>query len=142
MGLDDLADRLELHELFARYAWSYDEGRFDRLAELWTPDAVFEIRGGVGAMPATMHGRDEIVATMRDRRAETQPAQRRHLITDVVVEEVAGDRARASAYLLLGSTTDGVLALPVTGTYRNAYARVDGRWHIQHQVLTLDATLA
>lgn len=142
MSADDLRDRLELHELFARYAWSYDEGRFDQLADLWTVDAQFEIRGGVGTMPTTMRGRDEIVTTMQARRSQTQPAQRRHLITNVVVEEVDGDRARASAYLVLGSTTDGVLSLPITGHYRNGYARVDGRWRIHRQVLTMDASLA
>jgi 3-phenylpropionate/cinnamic acid dioxygenase small subunit len=137
----DVADRLEILNLFARYAHTYDEGHLDRLGELFTADARFEIRGSLGAMPSVMDGRDEIVATMTKRYEDTRPAQRRHLISNVYVEEQTADSARASAYLLLGSTVDDALALPVTGRYSNEYRKVDGTWLIHRQTLTLDAAL-
>jgi 3-phenylpropionate/cinnamic acid dioxygenase small subunit len=137
----DVADRLAIHELFARYSHTYDDGHLDRLGSLFTDDATFEIRGSIGAMPTVMAGREEIVATMTRRYRETRPAQRRHLISNVMVEDIDGDTAHAAAYLLLGSTVDDTLALPVTGRYSNEYRRVDGAWLIHHQVLTLDAAL-
>lgn len=140
-ALHAVADRLAIHELFATYAHTYDQGRLDDLADLWTEDAVFEIRGSIGSMPTVMAGRDQIVAHMRARHEATRPVQRRHVITNVVVESLDGDTATAAATLLLGSTLDGLLSLPVTGRYEDELARVDGRWRIRRQVLTLDAPL-
>lgn len=138
----DLVDRMAIHELFATYAHTYDQGRLDDLGRLWTVDSRFEIRGSIGDMPTVMSGRDEIVEHMRARHRATQPVQRRHVITNVVIEELDGDRARASAYLLLGSTADGVLAVDVTGRYEDELAKVGGTWRIHRQVLTLDGALS
>jgi 3-phenylpropionate/cinnamic acid dioxygenase small subunit len=138
----ETADRLDVLELFARYAHTYDEGRLDRLGELFTEDARFEIHGSIGAMPAVMEGRQGIVDHMSARYHETRPAQRRHVITNVVVESEDGDTVHTAAYLLLGTTTDDVLTVPVTGRYTNELRKVDGRWLIHRQVLRLDAALS
>lgn len=141
-ALATIVARLDIHQLFATYAHTYDEGRLDRLGELWTEDARFEIRGSIGGFPSLLSGRDEIVAHMRDRHAATQPAQRRHVITNVLIEQLDLSSARVSAYLLLGSTAEGRLSLPVTGRYEDELARTDEGWRIHRQVLTLDAFLA
>lgn len=140
--MQELADRLEILELFPRYAHTYDEGRLDRLGELFTEDATFEIHGSIGAMPAVMEGRQGIVEHMSARYRETRPAQRRHIITNVVIEELTADTARIAAYLLLGTTSADQLSLPVTGRYTDDLRKVDGRWRIHRQVLRLDAALA
>jgi len=139
--LATIAARLDILELFATYAHTYDQGRLDRLGDLWTDDATFEIRGSIGGFPNLLSGRDEIVAHMRDRHAATRPAQRRHVITNVLIEELDESSARVSAYLLLGSTVEGQLSLPVTGRYEDELARTDDGWRIRRQVLTLDASL-
>ena len=39
------ADRLQIHELLALHGHLADEGRFDRLDELFTADAVYDMSG-------------------------------------------------------------------------------------------------
>ena len=67
-----LADRLELEQLVVRYAYAIDERAFERLDDLFTPDAYIDYRamGGIdgrypqirawlpqalGVFPAYMH---------------------------------------------------------------------------------------
>jgi hypothetical protein len=138
----DLADRLAIIDLVNRYGHTYDEGHVDAMGELFTPDGEFEIRGSIGGVPNVMRGREEIVAHMKARREATQPAQRRHLTTNVIVDPDGPDRARAACYLLLGTTTDGDLTLPVTGRYTDEVVRDgDGSWRFRRRLLTLDGSL-
>lgn len=142
MGLD-ADDRLAILDLLGRYGHTYDEGRVDALGDLFTEDGELEIRGRIGGMPAVMRGREEIVGHMRARWEATQPAQRRHVTTNLVIDETGAGRATAASYLLLGSTTDGALRLPVTGRYVDELEKGgDGRWRFRRRVLTLDGDLA
>lgn len=141
MGLD-ADDRLAIADLINRYGHTYDEGRVETLGELFTADGEFEIRGRIGGMPSVLPGREEIVAHMSARRAATQPAQRRHVTTNLVIDDAGGGRAATACYLLLGSTADGALHLPVTGRYVDDLERGDdGRWRFRRRVLTLDGDL-
>lgn len=139
----DTADRLAIIDVLHRYAHCYDEGDLDGLAALFTEDATFTIGGGaIGGMPSTMQGRAEIRESMGRRREATAAAQRRHLITNVIVDDIADDRAAAASYLLLGSTEDGALALPVTGRYTDELVRqADGTWRISRRELRLDGRI-
>lgn len=137
----NVADRLEIIDLLHRYGHTYDEGHLDRLGELFAEDAVFEFRPAIGDFPDRLEGRAAIVERMSDRFAATRPAQRRHIITNVAVTEQGTDRASTACYLLLGSTTDGTLTLPVAGRYTDELVRQDGVWRFAHRVLTLDAAL-
>lgn len=138
----DADDRLAIIDLLSRYGHTYDEGDIVALGDLFTEDGEFEIRGRIGGMPSVLRGRDEIVARMAARREATQPAQRRHLTANLVVDETGSGRATTACYLLLGSTTDGALRLPVTGRYVDDLEKGrDGRWRFRRRVLTLDGDL-
>ena len=41
----ELADRLELHELPGRYGDAIDDRNWDRLRQIFTDDAVFDLTG-------------------------------------------------------------------------------------------------
>lgn len=137
----DTGDRLDIIEAYARYAHTYDEGRLDEMAMMFTEDCTFEIRGSISTMPSTMTGRGEILAQMTERRRATVDAQRRHIITGTIVQSLGPDHAAAQAYLLLASTTQGALVLPTTGRYDDELRRVEGRWLFSRKVLTLDSAL-
>lgn len=137
----DVADRLEALDMLHRYGHCYDEGDFDGLAACFASDATFTIVGGIDGMPSTMTGREEIEAHMRARRAATAPAQRRHLITNVIIDPADDDRLPAASYLLLASTEDAALQLPVTGRYVDFLRRDGGRWVIEARTLTLDGSI-
>lgn len=137
----DVADRVAILDLMARYAHSYDEGRLEELGPLFTAEAVFRFDPPIAGFPAELVGRDAIAGAMQARYAATAPAQRRHIITNVLIDPVTDDRAEVASYLLLGSTTDGVLNLPVTGRYTDVVVRDEGRWRYAERLLRLDARL-
>ena len=137
----DVNDRLGILDLMARYAHSYDEGMLDDLGPLFTADAVFRFDPPIPGFPAELDGRDAIVSAMRARYAATAPAQRRHIITNVLIDPLGPDRAEVASYLLLGSTSDGSLVLPVTGRYSDVVVRDEGRWRYAARLLRLDARL-
>ena len=89
-----------------------------------------------------MQGRAEISERMGARREATQPAQRRHIITNVILDAEGPDRVRAASYLLLGSTEDGALELPVTGRYADVLVRQGDRWVIADRTLTMDGSIS
>jgi 3-phenylpropionate/cinnamic acid dioxygenase small subunit len=137
----DVEDRLEIIDLHHRYAHTYDEGRLDHLGELFAEEATFEFRPPIGGFPDRLDGRDAIVHHMRERYAATRPAQRRHIMTNLVFDHQDERSARTSSYLVLGSTTDGQLALPVAGRYEDELGKREGRWCFLSRVLLLDASL-
>lgn len=137
----DAADRVEIMDLMARYAHSYDQGRGADLGPLFTADAVFRFDPPIVGFPEELAGRDAIVTTMEARYAATVPAQRRHVITNVLIDPDGPDRAAVASYLLLGSTTDGELVLPVTGRYTDVVVRDEGRWRFAQRLLQLDSRL-
>ena len=57
----ELADRLELHELPGRYGDAIDDRNWDRLRQIFTDDAVFDLTG-VGSR--RLEGIDDIVHFM------------------------------------------------------------------------------
>lgn len=138
----DVADRLAILDLLHRYGHCYDEGDFDALERCFAEDATFAISGGIGGMPAVMTGRAEIRERMEARRAATAGAQRRHLITNVIMDADGEDTVRAASYLLLGSTEDGQLHLPVTGRYTDVLVRQGGGWAIAERTLAMDGTIS
>ena len=80
---------------------------------------------------------------MSERREATQPAQRRHLATNVIIDATGDDTATVACYLLMGTTTDGQLTLPITGRYDDDLVKDDqGRWRFVKRVLTVDGALA
>ena len=137
-----IEDRLLAIDLLHRYGHCYDEGDLDAMAACFTEDGVFTIEGAIGSVPAVMSGRAEIRRAMGERKAATASAQRRHIITNVILDEDGDGRIRAACYLLLGSTEDGTLRLPVTGRYTDLLVRVEDRWLIQDRLLRLDSGIA
>lgn len=137
----DIGDRLAILDLMARYAHCYDEGDVASLAPLFTSGAVFRFDPPIPGFPDRLEGGDSIVAAMQERYAATRPAQRRHIITNVLIDPDGPDRAQVASYLLLGSTVDGGLSLPVTGRYADVVVRDEGSWRFADRVLRLDATL-
>ncbi|MEE8601518.1 nuclear transport factor 2 family protein [Euzebya tangerina] len=137
----DATDRLAVIDTLNRYGHAYDQGDFEMLARCFTENAVFTIDGGIGDMPTQMRGRDEIVASMRARRAATEAAQRRHLITNIMMDPDGPDRVTAACYLLLGSTEEGTLRLPTTARYTDVLERDGDHWAIAQRTLRLDGSV-
>jgi hypothetical protein len=90
--MSEIADRLEVAELFARLARVLDEGTPEDLRQVYTKDVVVRSpRGG------EIHGIDNVVAYVLQ---STDDELAQHVHGDVLVS-VDGDRADASANQLV-----------------------------------------
>ena len=122
-----MSARHELEDVFCQYALAFDEGEPERYALVFAEDA--ELIAG----ETTLSGRDAIVEMMTGRiafrRGEGQ--QTRHVITNILVEEETGSRARVRAYFSLPVTTGGSsVAVERTGWYLSDFARAPDGWRI------------
>ena len=93
------ADRLELHELAARYGLVIDDRDWEGLAAVFTPGAVFELRGFPRG-DERLEGLDAIRAHMMTARHPVA-----HHVTNVVVD--AGDHEVRLRSKIIGSGPQG-----------------------------------
>ena len=101
MSTDTLiADRIEIADLFTRFARLLDEGPYEDADAVYTDDvAVHSPRGG------QLRGIDEVVGYMRQAQVAGEHTQ--HMTTDLLVN-VNGDQAAASANSLVHFYRDGL----------------------------------
>lgn len=93
------ADRIEITDLFTRFARLLDEARWDDAATVFTDDvAVHSPRGG------ELRGLDKVVDFMRQGEVEGQRTQ--HTTTDLLVD-LDGDQAAASSNSIVYYYRDG-----------------------------------
>jgi hypothetical protein len=62
MDIQELADRLEITDLLARYTRAIDSGRWDLLDDVFTPDAIIDYRSAGGIRGP----RDEVKAWLAE----------------------------------------------------------------------------
>jgi len=87
--MSEIADRLEVAELFGRLARVLDEGTPDDLRQIYTKDVVVRSPRG-----SELHGIDTVLEFVRSTAVDGERTQ--HLHSDVLVT-VDGDEADASA---------------------------------------------
>lgn len=93
-----IADRIEIADLFARLANLLDEHRHDDAHTVYSDDVVVHSPRG------ELHGLDEVTTLLRRSRVEGERTQ--HVHGDVLVS-VDGDRAEATANQIVYFHRDG-----------------------------------
>lgn len=130
-------NRLQILELYHRYALAYDEVDVELLRTCFAPDAHFKC--GVPDHPSLTTFEEiaqRMVARHRDR-AFTE----RHITTNVVVREVVTDRARASAEAAIFVTPHGApTELEMTGRYDDELVRHESGWVFVARAFKPDGT--
>lgn len=132
-------DRLLIADRIARYGWAYDERDREALAGCFTEDGVWEgsVMGEQTVGP--FHGRQALADFLAGFWPD-QKDQRRHVLTNVVVEDLHGGRATAHAYLVLTSSSVGAMTPVTAGPYRfDLVCGDDGVWRLSHLVAGFDA---
>ena len=130
--MSDLEDRVAIADLFTRYCCALDSGEIDTVVDCFTAEAVLkspmiDIRG---------HG---AIRAFAGRFASQRAAgtQFRHLVTNIAAT-INGDRARATAYLLvLVSAHGGHRTLP-PGRYECDLVKQAGGWRFARRVVFHD----
>jgi uncharacterized protein (TIGR02246 family) len=135
MQLDDLLAREAIRDLVARYNAYGDSGLFDRMMELFAPDAVLEVRGSPN------EGHDEIRSVFTGVADQTSagaggPAYLRHCTSTHQIDLVDETTATGRSYFFV---LTGV-GLDHWGRYLDDYRMVDGEWRFARRRVLLDDT--
>lgn len=134
--MSQLEDRAAIHDLFTRYCCALDNGEVDTVVDCFTSDAVLK------SPVIDIVGHDEIRAFAgRFAAQRASGTQFRHMVTNVAVT-IDGDRASATAYLLvLISENDSHRTLP-PGRYECDLAKEGGRWLFSRRTVFHDHAYA
>lgn len=131
-----MADRSAIEDLFARYAWGMDSRQFQFTKDAFAGDARFtlDIQGTAAIEPLEGSNIGEFIETT----TREQTDQRRHVITNLHLENEQESSARAIAYLSLMVTENGELHPQATGVYTTEVDASDGVWRFRSMHLDLD----
>lgn len=132
MAIERTVAREAIRDTVHRYCGMVDEGRYDELDLLMTPDAILS----VGDL--SLQGLDAIRAALAAgalRRRADQPGHfQRHNITSSRIDVIGQDVATGFHYLMITSE----LGLDVSGTYDDRYRRCGDQWLIAERVARVD----
>ena len=130
-----VTDRLAIHDLFVRYATALDEGDIETVVGCFTDDAILE-SPAIGAISGSGAIRAFAGRFAALRRGGTQF---RHMITNLAAElDASGERARATAYLLVIISKEGTHRSLPPGRYECDLVKEGGRWRFARRVVHHD----
>lgn len=118
-------DRVDLLELYARYAWAYDQGDADGYAALFAEDGRFERPGAPDAV-----GPEALAALVTG--AHSRGTGYLHVTSSVLVEGTP-DGAAGRAYVVLLQAHADAVRLLAAGHYRDTFVRTGDGWRIAHR---------
>jgi hypothetical protein len=137
IAIDDPLAVLQVQQAFARFGIAYVEVRGDVLGSLFSDDAILELGSGEGK-PFRRVGRPAITRQLTDA-ARQQGDQRRHLISNVLIERMTKSEAKAIAYGVVTVAADG-LYLGASVIYSATLRREsDGAWRFTSLLIGMDS---
>jgi len=130
-------DKLEIHELLARAAYSFDERQLDVLKSCYTTDASMLVNiTGTGEV-GPFEGRDAIMGLV-SATLDAQTDVRRHVISNMFFESEGEIEARVVSSLVVFAVEHGKIEVIISGIYRDDVVKADDLWKISHRHLDLD----
>ena len=121
------ADRLEIHELAARYGTTIDDRDWEGFQQVFCSDVVYELHG-FGPTDQRVVGSAELCRFMEESAAHPIA----HHVTNVIVTVDGGDVRMRSK--VIGSGARGRVG---SADYDDVLRREDGAWRIARRVVTL-----
>jgi hypothetical protein len=135
-----LAARAQIAEAFYRFGVAHDEARVDVVVSCFTEDTVFEVAQGQAQAFTSFHGRDELFDRLT-RIIAQQSDQRRHVISNVLVEQLdlEAGTATALAFSVVTVAANG-LSVGASVIYTADLRREsDGCWRFSYFFIGMDS---
>jgi 3-phenylpropionate/cinnamic acid dioxygenase small subunit len=125
-------DREQIRELYARYAYTVDLGRYPEWVQCFTEDGVFE-----SPIFGQHKGADGLLKFTALYKASQGGAQVRHVMSNVTFA-INGDQATGGCYLSYYHCKDGKVALAALGRYEDKLCKFNGEWRFASRKVHLD----
>jgi len=130
--------RAEIENVLGLAAWGYDENDVDLIAEQFAETATMTMQiGRDGDTIGPFEGREAIRKLHADSLAG-QTDQRRHNISNLVVQKETAEAAQTTSNLTLLSIENGAVRVLSSGWYSDELVKRDGRWLISRRHIYLD----
>ena len=127
----NLEDREKVRELHARFALSFDEGRYEEWINCYTPEGVFD-----SPWVGRHAGREGLRKFTQDIAASNLGKQR-HIITNLCLN-LESDYGTGVCNLTVYVTRDGITQLLLIGGYNTTLRKIDGEWYFASVVPFVD----
>jgi hypothetical protein len=134
---DQVLDRMMIWEAFSRFGIGHDEDRVDVVLSCMTEDVTFEYSTGTAVPDLTLLGKDAVRKRLEPNVSRLY-GQRRHCITNVVIDDFTGTTATAIAYGIVSRAADGLVlqaSVLYTGDLRK---EADGFWRFSRFFIGCD----
>ena len=126
-------DRIAMHELLARYAWSLDTGDEDGFVACFTSEA--ELVWDVFDEPGRWSGSAALRRFAAYFRSRPESAGRQHHVTNIVLATTT-EGVHAKSYVLVALRADEAPhRLNVMGYYDDVLRQEGGQWRIARRVI-------
>jgi SnoaL-like domain len=133
----NVLDRLLIQEAFYRWGIAWDEARLDVIRSLFTKDGELVITLG-SDKPISRHCGPDAIAAYVDGASRVQSDQRRHAMTNVVIDRLTATEATTIAYGIVTIAANG-LSLGATVIYSAELRKdADDVWRFLKFVIGMD----
>ena len=121
-----LEDKDAIRDVLAEYCFALDNGRFDEMAALFTPDGTWDTAFGKAT------GRSNIVALVKSIRAKVPEPHPRaiHHVTNIIIT-LAGDRATVRSTWTTVQNDPAGPKIGSGGSYADDMVRTAEGWRFQ-----------
>ena len=137
-----LADKLDILEVIARYAYTYDGRDADGFAQLFTTDGIFEVMYAGGSQPELrLTSRAAIHAWVVQRHQQVvKGIQDRHFQSGTLFDVLTPETAQTRTMVLITHQggTDPTPRPMLSGVYHDRWHKTERGWHITHRALRHD----
>ena len=137
-----LADKLDILEVIARYAYTYDGRDADGFAQLFTDDGIFEVMHAGSSQPELrLASRSAIRAWVVQRHQQVvKGIQDRHFQSGTVFDVLTPEHAQTRTMVLIThqGANDPTPRPVLSGVYHDCWHKTPSGWQIAQRTLHHD----